>query len=114
MRDSKPVAFTAGLVVLGSAVLLGYSLSSGFGPRLEAAPFRELGRVLAQQALSHLKPGGVVTVITRDTAAFQNPASDVLLDSFQKELGKSGVKISTLQRLQIDPLRPVSVPTGDF
>jgi hypothetical protein len=73
-----------------------------------------VGRVLAQQALARLKPGGTLTVITRDTAAFQNPASDVVFGGFQKELKKSGAKLDSIQLIAVDPLRPVSVPPGDF
>ena len=53
-------------------------------------------------------------MITRDTAAFQNPASDVLLKSFRAELSRNAVKIDALQSIEVDPLRPVSVPAGDF
>lgn len=114
MRDNKALVVVSGFVVLGSVLLMGWSVSGGFGPHLEEAPFRELGRVLAQQTVAHLKPGGTVTVITRDTVAFENPASDVLLASFRRELSKTGFKIDTIQSLQVDPLRPVAVPAGDF
>src|SRR5579859_5884233 len=114
MRDNKALSVLSGFVILGSGFLMGLSTSGGFGPRLDAAPFRELGRVLAHQTIAQLKPGGTVTVITRDTVTFENPASDVLLASFRSELNKNGIKIDTIQSLQIDPLRPVSVPPGDF
>jgi hypothetical protein len=104
----------SGLAILGAAAALVLTVTGGSGPRLEPGPFREAGRVLAQQTLSELKPGGLLTVITRDTAAFQNPASDVLLKSFRNELSRSGVKIDATQAIEIDPLRPVSVPAGDF
>ncbi len=114
MLDNKAVATVAGLLIVGSVSALVFCVSGGFGPRLEPGPFREAGRVLAQQALAQLKPGGALTVITRDTAAFQNPASDVLLGSFQKELKKNGAKVDSSQSIAVDPLRPVSVPAGDF
>ena len=47
-----------------------------------------------------------MTVITRDTAAFQNPASDVLLKSFRNELSRNGAKIDVVQSIAVDPLRP--------
>jgi hypothetical protein len=114
MRDNKAVATLAGLAVAASVAGLLFSVSGGFGPRLEPGPFREAGRVLAQQALSQLKPGGTLTVITRDTAAFQNPASDVLFGSFQRQLKKNGAKVDSIQLIEVDPLRPMSVPAGDF
>lgn len=114
MRNNRAIAVISALAIFGSATSLVWTLKGGLGPRLETAPFREAGRVLAQQSLSQLKPGGLLTVITRDTTAFQNPASDVLLKSFRAELSRNGVKIDALESIQVDPLRPVSVPPGDF
>jgi hypothetical protein len=114
MRDNKAVATLAGLAIVASVAGLLFSVSGGFGPRLEPGPFREAGRVLAQQSLAQLKPGGTLTVLTRDTAAFQNPASDVLFGSFQRELKKHGAKVDSTQLIEVDPLRPMSVPAGDF
>src|SRR6185369_13349222 len=73
-----------------------------------------VGTVLAQQTLSLLKPGGQITVISRDTASFQNPATDILFAALSKALKRGGVKIAAIESLQVDPLRPVSVPSGDF
>lgn len=108
------IGTAAGVVAFGSALTLLFSLSDGFGPRLDAAPYEATGRVLARQALGLLKPGGQVTVITRDTVSFQNPATDYQMAGFRKELAKTGIKIDTVQTLQIDPLRPTAVPAGDF
>jgi hypothetical protein len=114
MRDNKAIGTLAGLVALGCSVALVFSVSGGFGPRLDPLPHQAAGRVLAEQTLSLLKPGGLVTVITRDTSTFQNPATDVLLASLRNQLAKAGVKIASLQALEVDPLRPVAVPAGDF
>src|SRR5579859_5757809 len=114
MRDNKAISSIAALVALGSILTLGFYASGGFRPHLDPVPPHAVGRVLAAQTLSLLKPGGSLTVITRDTATFQNPASDILLDSLRNALTKAGVKIDSLQTLQIDPLRPVAVPPGDF
>ena len=114
MRDSKFIAAAAGFVFLCSATAIAISLSGGFGPRLESAPYLAVGKTLARQALVLLKPGGLVTVITRDTAAFQNPATDLVLAGFKAELNKARVNISAIETLQIDPLRPMAVPAGDF
>jgi hypothetical protein len=114
MRDNKAIGTMAALVALGSSGALVFVLSGGFGPRLDPVPHQAAGRVLAQQTLSLLKPGGLVTIITRDTTTFQNPATDVLLASLRKQLTKAGVKIDSIQALEVDPLRPVAVPAGDF
>ena len=114
MQNNKAIGTLSALVAVGSIVTIALSLSSGFGPGIDAAPHRAAGRVLARQTLSLLKPGGRLTVITRDTVTFRNPASDILFTSFRKELNKSGAKIDSVETLQIDPLRPVAVPPGDF
>ena len=69
---------------------------------------------MAQQTLRHLKPGGQVILITRDTTTFENPATDVQLASFRKTLRKARVTVGLIQSLQVDPLRPMEVPSGDF
>lgn len=114
MRNNKLVGATAALVSLASASVIAWYLSGGPGPGLDPLLHRAVGRVLANQTLALLKPGGRVMVITRDTAAFQNPASDILLAGFRSTLAKAGVKIDSIQTLQVDPLRPVAVPAGDF
>jgi hypothetical protein len=114
MRDNKVIATAAGVVALGSALGLFVSLSGGFGPPIDRAVPEALGRALARQTLRFLKPGGKVTVITRDTATFQNPASDFQLAGFRQVLDKAGVAIGSVQALQIDPLRPSKAPPGDF
>jgi len=114
MRDNKFVGTVATLVALSSGLAIVFSLSGGFGPSLNPSPHEEAGRVLARQTLSLLKPGSRITVITRDTVAFQNPAADVQFAAFRKELAKGGAKIDSIQVIQIDPLRPAVVPAGDF
>jgi hypothetical protein len=114
MRDNKVIGIIAGVVSLGSGLALALSLSGSFGPPSHQAPFEAVGRALARQTLAFLKPGGRVTVITRDTQTFENPATDFQFAGFQQELAKAGVKIDSIQALQVDPLQPMSVPAGDF
>lgn len=114
MQDNKLVGTVAAFVALGSSVAIVFWVSDGFGPHLNPAPHEAVGHVLARQTLSLLKPGGRITVITRDTVAFQNPACDVQFAAFRKELAKGGAKIDSIQVIQIDPLRPAVVPAGDF
>jgi len=114
MRESKVVGIAAGLVTAGAWAALWFATPGGFGPRFNPRPHEASGWVLAHQAVSLLKPGAPVVVIARDTAAFRNPASDVQLASLKKTLLASGIQITKLQLLQVDPLRPVEVPPGDF
>ena len=114
MRDSKAIQIIAALVTVGAVAAMVITERGGFAAGLNAAPHRAAGAELARQTLSLLKPGGQIMVITRDTTAFQNPASDFLLEGFQRELRRAHASVSDIQRLQVDPLRLIEVPSGDF
>ena len=114
MKDNPIVAALAGIVALGACAAVHYATPGGFPPRLNAKPHEASGWVLAQQALSLLQPGGQITLITRDTGSFKNPALDIQRDSFTKAIRKARATIASIQALELDPLRPVEVPAGDF
>jgi hypothetical protein len=83
-------------------------------PRPNGGLHRTIGVNLAKQALALCGSTGQVLVITRDTETFRQPALDLLLDAFQKEIRHTLGKPAAVRRLQVDPLRPVEVPPGDF
>lgn len=112
MRENKTVTLAAAVATAGIWVAVYFSMC-GPGPPLDGRPHEALGWMMARQAVSLLK-GGQITVIARDTSAFQNPASDIQLAAFKKALRKSGLTIGSLHLLEVDPLRPVEVPPGDF
>ena len=114
MRDSKVIQAVAAIVTVGAVVAMAVTERGGFGSRINTEPHRAAGAEMARQSLSLLKPGGQIMLITRDTTAFQNPASDFLLESFQRELHRAHASISTIEKLQVDPLRLIEVPSGDF
>ena len=114
MRDNKVIQALAALVSVSAVAVMVISARGGLGPGLESEPHRTAGAELARQALSLLKPGGQIMVITRDPTTFPSPATDILLGSFQRELRKRQVSISSEQKLEVDPLRPLQVPVGDF
>ena len=114
MRDSKVIATIAGLITVGGAAVIYLTARGGFGPGLDPKPHEAAGQVLAEQAIALLKPGGQITVLARDTSSFKNPASDILLHGFRDRLERAHTSIKTVQLLQVDPLRPVEVPSGDF
>ena len=104
----------AAVLIVGAAFAAIFLSTSEFGPPVDRKLHSEIGRVLAREALSLLRPGGQITVITRDTEAFPQPALDILLNSFEEEIRRGGkIKIGT-QLVQLDPVRPVEVPPGDF
>jgi hypothetical protein len=108
------IGAAAGLATVGAWVALWISAGGGFGPRINPKPHEASGWMIAQQTLKLLRPGGQIVVIARDTTSFKNPASDIQLASFKTTLREAGVSIAKIQALQVDPLRPVEVPAGDF
>ncbi|MGO9200066.1 MAG: hypothetical protein ACLQM8_05945 [Limisphaerales bacterium] len=114
MRDSKAVNVIAGLVVLGASAAILFSLRGGFPPRPNPKPHQAAGWMMARLALGLLKPGGQIVIISRDTAAFKNPATEIQLASFKKALRKSHAVIGSIRAIQVDPLKPVEAPPGDF
>jgi hypothetical protein len=83
-------------------------------PPLNKAVHLELGRTLAAESLKLLKPGGKLTIIARDTDVFPQPAMALALTTLQKELRRAGAEIRSTQLIQLDPIRPSAVPSGDF
>ena len=88
--------------------------SCEFPPRVDRNLHATIGKALAKEALGLLGKGGQITLITRDTEAFPQPALDVLLASFRREVRRAHATIAATQLVQADPLRPVDVPPGDF
>ena len=55
-----------------------------------------------------------MVVIVRDTAVFKNPATDYQMRAFNQALAAARVTAVETHFLQVDPLRPIEVPPGDF
>ena len=113
MRNRPAVDIVAALVILGSAAGLFFCLD-GYPPAPEARLHQASGWAVAHEALRQLKPGGQIVVITRDTEAFRHPESVLQFRRFEKTLRDARVEIATTQALQVDPLKPLEVPSGDF
>ena len=113
MRNSRLAGILAGLTILAAVAAVLGSFYEG-PPRFRPEPHEAVGWVMARQALAFLKPGGRITVISRDTSVFKQPALDSQLLSFQRGLEAAHVAPAVVQALQVDPLRPVEVPAGDF
>ncbi len=102
-------------VVAILCALLGMLVVFGrWPPRPEGEVHRTIGVNLAKQALALCGSTGQVLVISRDTETFPQPALDLLLGAFQKEIRHALGKPAPVRQLQVDPLRPVEVPPGDF
>ena len=103
----------AWIVLIASSAILVSTLGR-FPPRLDRGLHSAIGETLAREAIRLRGPEGKITLISRDTQSFRQPALDVLLKAFQREVGRQGVPIAFTQSLQTDPLRPAEVPSGDF
>jgi hypothetical protein len=113
MNRSKITLFATTTILVGCLLIL-FCTFAGLPPRTDASVPREVGRALAQEALKLFGPGKRLTVIARDTSVFKQPATDITLAAFEDEIRKGGAKITAVQLLQVDPLRPLQVPPGDF
>ena len=111
---SKVIGTVATLAMLAAWVSICLSLHGGLGLRIDSRPHEATGWVMAQEALARLQPSGQITVIARDTSTFKNPATDIQMASFRKALGQAHAAMPSVHALQVDPLRPVEVPAGDF
>lgn len=74
----------------------------------------EIGRMLAAETGKLLKPGGRIVLISRDTETFPQPSFDALTAALQKALKEAGTPPVAVRAIQLDPLRPLQVPPGDF
>lgn len=112
-RDHRRTKTLIGAAGIGAALLIYLSIHIYLPPAFNPKPHEAAGRALAEAALGSLN-GGSITVITRDTATFKNPAADVQMASFKQTLSRARVSVASIHTLQVDPLRPVEVPAGDF
>ena len=113
MRDSRPINLIASLSALGVAGLA-FAAVTDLPPTFNKPLQKSIGQAMAQETLRHWKPGGTVSVLTRDTTEFPHPEAEAAFTSFQSTLLAAGRPIDTVQSLQLDPLRPLAVPPGDF
>jgi hypothetical protein len=81
--------------------------------RPDSAVAAEIGRTMAREALAVSPKGGRVVVIARDLNAYRQPAMEISVREFQREVEKAGGNVA-MRPIELDPLRPVEVPPGDF
>jgi hypothetical protein len=113
MRNQKLTAtFSIAAILISLTALV--SVTWLAPPKLDRSLHARIGAALAQETLQLLRPGGKVYVISRDTEAFRQPTLEILMQTFQKNLAKGGASLGAVHKLEVDPLRPVDVPAGDF
>ena len=108
------IRIAVGLIAVAAWSLLGLSLQGGLEPPVDSRAHAASGRLLAQQTLACLDSGGDITVIARDTGTFKNPACDIQLAAFYHVIAQAHATIHAVHTLQVDPLRPLAVPSSDF
>ncbi len=83
-------------------------------PRVDRTVPEAIGQALAREAIRLIGRGGKIVIITRDTVSFPQPAMEIVLERIQRELRRETIPPALIQLVQVDPLRPVEVPSGDF
>jgi hypothetical protein len=102
------------IVVIAVALLRLYVFFHPHPDRIDRRPHEQLGSVLAAEAVRALDGGGRLIVISRETSEFEVPAAEAQLDSFLAGIKKAGRTVTALRSVKVDPLRPLTVPAGDF
>ena len=113
MRNRKSTEIAAVLTTCVALAVIILSLCE-FAPRFDRTLHAAIGTALAKEAVGLVGPGGQIKVIARDTKAFPQPALDLLLESFTREVRRAGATMVATQAIQTDPLRRVEIPSGDF
>jgi hypothetical protein len=113
MQTDQAKSIAAIFTIAVAVAILFFSLREP-RPSFDPRPEHALGQVLAEETAKLLGSGGRLTVITRDPAAFNSPASALQLEGFYAELKKSKLTVAATNIVQQDPLRLVRVPPGAF
>lgn len=111
MRNRRSIDALAVTICLGSMVVAALAVWSR-PPTTDSRVYSQVGKTLAQQALAVLPGGGRIVIIARDLQVYQQPAMEIALKEFRNAVGRTA-EIDT-HFVQVDPLRPVEVPPGDF
>jgi hypothetical protein len=83
-------------------------------PRVNKSLYVQVGRTLAIEGLKLIKSGGKFTIIARDSEEYRQPAMALAVASLQREIRRAGAEIRSIESIQLDPIRPVEVASGDF
>jgi hypothetical protein len=111
MRNRRSIDALAVTICLASVVIAALAVWK-LPPKPDSAVYAQVGKTLAQQALAILPAGGRIVIITRDTQVYPQPAMEIALKEFKNAMRRN-VEID-MHFVQVDPLRSVEVPPGDF
>ena len=113
MRNNRMTDVASCLMTAVGVAIIAYSTCES-APTIDRKIHEAIGRAIAKEAVGLLRDGGQISVITRDTEAFKQPALEVQMDSFKAEIRRAGATLGVTRRIQLDPLRPFQAPPGDF
>jgi hypothetical protein len=111
---NKKVTSTVAAIVMAAALVSLYLTVVGLPPPVDVRPHEALGEAMARETRKLLGADGRILLIGRDTALYPNPAADAQLRAFHRALKKAGASVAATTAIRTDPLRVVSVPSGDF
>lgn len=104
----------AALVLIACAVVVVLLATRLSGPQFNPQPHEALGQVLAEEAGKLAAQGGGVTLIALDTSVYPNPSADFMVQGFLRTARELRLKLSATNWVELDPIRLVRVPPGDF
>ena len=113
MAKGTATRTAASLVIVATSAFL-FSFLRVPGPDFNPKPHQALGRVVAEEALKLLPAEGRIILFSRDAKSFKAPAAEAQLTEFCRTVLAAGRKIAVTNQLQVDPLRRISLPAGDF
>lgn len=113
MRNPRSTCLLSLLCALAAWIAFFITLCE-LPPRTDRGLHAAIGKTLALEAIRLMGPGGSIVLITRDTETFPQPAISVLTASFERAIRRAGARLADRHEIQLDPLRPVEAPPGDF
>src|SRR5207249_11274548 len=99
VMSKQAVVITLSLVVIIVFGVKFYSKRGGSSNTRK--PYQALGTVAADEAAKIIGGSGQIAVIVPNFGGAPNPNHDAELDSFRKELQKSGITIATTETLNL-------------
>src|SRR5688572_8114506 len=112
MRNRGSIDVLAIVVCIGAAALTFFALWH-LPPKQDSAVYRQIGQALAREALALRSSDGRLVVIARDTKVYRQPAMEIAVQEFQRQAQKANASVA-MHLIELDPLRAVEVPPGDF
>lgn len=83
-------------------------------PKVDPRPHVGMGQAVADRVLKLASTGGRITLIAPDTANHKFPGPAVQLQAFHEAMENAKQRVTSTNRVKMDPNRVLRVPSGDF